>query len=336
MFRKNKIIDRVLLGDEKAPTGLPSRRKGNLMLIPYLRKSFETTLLILAVTLALAQPSEANPESKPVLIFGAGVSRHRDSGEFYQGEPIFIHVGMRRTDSNDMPQKEGLQIGTEKLPWYKNISVYLYKVEEVFSPNTVPPLPVTAPHTTKKTLLKNVPIKLVRQPKKHKLLKVNKKTWSSWAIAPNLTSRLLPGKYVIEATLNTTKLKGAHPQIFHENYQSNEVSIVINRPKTDQAKAEILIAQATYSGRHQKYDDKIKLLKQALKLNSARGDIRCGLGDAYQAIGDPDNAIKEYRAYVQWVRSLNLPRTGKGGRNEHADLIEQMVKNMEQRREKKK
>ena len=327
------------------------------MLIPYVRRIFQIGLLILTSILIVAQPSEANPKGKPVLIFRIGVSQYRDSGEFYQGEPIFIHAGIRRTDvdTNDIPRQEALQIGTEKLPWYQNVSFYVYKVEEVPLPKAVPPSPTTTPSTPerakqglaadkqpappptiKKTLLKNVAVKLVRLPSKKHKLKVNEAARSSWAIDPISTSALLPGKYVIVATFDTTQRKESHPQIFHGKYQSKKVTIVINRPKTDQAKAEILVAQATYSGRHQKYDDQIKLLTQASKLNPARGDIHCALGRAYELEGDIKTAIREYRAYVEWVRSLNLPRTAEDDRNDHADIIEQMVEIMEQKQAKQK
>ena len=316
------------------------------MLKTCIKSGFEITLLILAITLVLAQPAGANPEGKSELIFRIGVSRYRGSGEFYQGEPIFVRVGMRRTDSNDIPRQKALQIGTEKLPWYQNVSVYLYKLEEMPLPKTVPSSPATTPptadkqpaptHTIKKILLKNVPIKLVKlQSKKHKL-KVNKIARSFWAIAPSSTSELSPGKYVIVATFDTTQRKESHPHIFHGKYQSNEVTIVINRPKADHAKAEILVAQATYSERHQKYDDQIKLLRQALKLNPARGDIHSRLGDAYHSKGDIDTTIKEYRASVKWVRSLKRLRTGKDDINDHADVIEQMVERMEQKRAKER
>lgn len=307
--------------------------------------------------LVLTQPNEANPEGKSVLIFRIGVSRYRGSGEFYQGEPIFIHAGIRRTDveTNDIPRQETLRIGTEKLPWYKNISFYVYKLEEVPLPKAVPPSPTTTPSTPerakqgltadkqpappptiKKTLLKNVAVKLVRLPSKKHKLKVNKAARSSWAIDPNSTSNLSCGKYVIEATFDTTQRKELHPHIFHGKYRSNGVIVVINKPEGDHVKAEVLVAQATYSGRHQKYDDQIKLLRQAWKLNPARGDIHCGLGRAYELKGDIKTAIREYRAYVEWVRSLNLPRTAEDDRNDHADIIERMVENMEQRRAKKR
>jgi len=141
---------------------------------------------------------------------------------------------------------------------------------------------------------------------------------------------------MIVATFDTTKRKESHPQIFHGKYRSKEVAIVINRPKTEQAKVEILVAQAIYSGRHQKYDDQIKLLSQALKLNPAKKGLHNRLGRAYEFKGDIDTAIKEYRAYVKWVRSLKRPRTGKDDINDHADRIERMVEKMEQRRAKEK
>jgi len=65
---------------------------------------------------------------------------------------------------------------------------------------------------------------------------------------------------VIDATFDTRKNKELPPHIFHGKCQSNEVTIVINQPNTDSAKAEVLSVRARYFTVRQEYDEEIKLL----------------------------------------------------------------------------
>jgi len=249
-------------------------------------KWFGIASLIFAFSLYFTKISKGRPEKKPVLLFKMGVTRYRDSGEFYQGEPIFIHLGLRRMDTNETPREKPLRIGTEQLPWYKNVSFCLYKFEEepedkrlprtssndasrassaAESPiedirnketsgsNSVPVSSSTAEptreetkyeniidknaHTKKATLIEDVNVSLIGpQPKKNKL-KIHDSVRSFWVVEPNFTSKLLPGKYMIQATFDTTDKWESHPKIFHGKYLSNEVNLVINQPQRDTVRA---------------------------------------------------------------------------------------------------
>jgi len=61
------------------------------------------------------------------------VSSYRGSGEFYQGEPIFLPLSIRRlkTEASDIPPETMLPIGTQEIPWYRHVSLQLYRIEEI-------------------------------------------------------------------------------------------------------------------------------------------------------------------------------------------------------------
>jgi len=305
-------------------------------------------LLIVSGVLVAANPGPRNHSQRKPLVFMIGVSRYRDSGEFYRGEPIFVHAGMRRLDVNFVPKDKLMQIGIEKHPWYRNITFSVYRLEQVKSgehssgqprgtsvgaePNDKPlsgKEPEEKAPEVRRILLKDVQVKLLFKLSTRHKLKVNQKAWSSWVIDPNTTAGLSASKYLIKAMFDTMKEKKLDSKILRWKSESNEVTIVINQPITDAAKADVLSGRAQYLGRTGKYADERKLLMQLQKIDPTEGRLHVRLGRAYELEGDIDSALKEYRAYVRWVRSLNLPRTGADDLNDHADIIEQQVKIME-------
>ena len=291
-------------------------------------------VIILGSVPALAGPAQVRRD----ILFRAGVSSYRDSGEFYQGEPVFISVGIRRLkmEANDIPPERTVPIGTPEIPWYRHVSIQLYRIEKAPATEGAQGPQAPADRPFKKVWLPDVRVGLSgSQPRKHEL-RVNEAARSSWCIDPVTTGKLRPGRYVIQANFDTIEKEEADRHIFHVRRQSHEIVIVVNEPQGSHAKADVLSAQAKYLMIHRQYDDEIKLLKQVLELDPARKGIHCRLGRAYELKGNIDTAIKEYRTYVQWVRSLNLARTGKDDLNDHADVIEQGAKILEETRGKKK
>lgn len=289
--------------------------------------------------LSVARPV-ATEDAKSVLRFGIGVTGHRNSDEFYQGEPICGNAGIRRQNTGETTMKSLLRVGTKDLPWYENVTFTVHKTEELpaepAKKNEIGDDEVPADAAEKKVLLRNVKVELLEYltSKKHEL-RVNQMVNSTWAISPDVTSKLPAGKYVIQAVFDTTDKRESHPKILHVRLVSNEVTIVVNEPPKDgSAKAEILKAQARYLQFQRKYDDVIRLLEQVRRIDPARKDIYSHLGRAYELQGNLESAIREYRAYVNWARKQ--PRTGKGGPHDHADAIESTIKALEKKLSNKK
>jgi tetratricopeptide (TPR) repeat protein len=230
-----------------------------------------------------------------------------------------------------------LRIGTKELAWHKNVSFRVYKVEKAAAEGparggpeegrSAPSKPIVG-----KLLLKDAKVEMWGpKPTKEELV-VGELTRSFWAIDPSLTAKWPTGKYVIEAVFDTTDKQESHPYIFHGKLSSNEVTITINEPADDKAKVEVLMSQAEYCMYQQNnYDDAIGRFRQVLRLNPEKKEIHCHLGRAYELKGDIPTAIEEYRAYVDWVRSLKRPRTGKDDINDHADIIESTIRALEKR-----
>jgi tetratricopeptide (TPR) repeat protein len=269
---------------------------------------------ILFVILFLAAPLKSKAIEKYSLVFGAGITHNREANIFYQGEPIYISVSMRRTDSNDIPKKETLQIGTANVPWHKDVNITFYKLNN-------------------RTKLYDVHVILYSGSSKNELTKVDEADSASWITEPNSTSKLSPGRYLIDVSFNETNIKIARPNISIE-YRGNKIEVDINEPKNNKQIAEVVSHQGEYYSRQKKQETAIKLFKQALVLDPTRQDIHCGIGRSYEISGDLDTAIKEYRIYVDWVHSLNIPRTGGDDVNLHADIIENNIKILTQVRDK--
>lgn len=303
------------------------------MLMQYKRRNMIVYGFVLYGLLAAISLSDAYADDEVVLKCQVGVTANRDNDEFYQGEPILFRVNVKRVDKKG---KEKVLIGTNESPWYENVVVSVYRIKETPSeaatsaPADTPANPDHEDDGTKivkeKVLLKDVKAELCDRQPVIKELGMNKMARSFWAIDPVVTAKWPPGKYVIQAVYDTSKKQYSDPDIFKGTLQSNEVIIIVNEPEGDEAKAEIFVLQAGYNIRQKKYDLAVKLLNQALQLDPAKKGIHCSLGRAYELKGDTEAAIKEYQAYVDWVRSLNRPRTGKDDINDYADRIEEHIK----------
>ena len=304
---------------------------------------------------AATKTQNAPPEDKPLVAFSISVSSYRDGNVFYQGEPVFVTVGIRRTSNaqRGLPPDMMLRIGSAEFPWYKNLHVSLYSPEPLQTPTQVPvapepALPSQQPEAAvqeqepagkdlipKRILLKDARIApLGPQPKKEEM-KVNEVLMSLWALDPQSSAAIPPGKYILQADLDTTSAAKANPDVSIVKCRSNEVAIVVSAPVTDQNRVDVLSAQATYWERSAQYDNAIRLLEQISRLDPdpvRQTNVHLSLGRAYELKGDLDTAIEEYKTYVQRVRGANLPRTGKDDTYDHAEIIESTIKALEQKR----
>ena len=289
-------------------------------------RRFAVLLLIVPAVLAVHQACALGAEEASLELTVRVIDR-RERGHHYRGEPLSVRVTLGRLRSGT-PQPDTSRLGTEKDPWFNHVAFYLYRIEER-----------TTPDGTQAELVpvKQVPAKARYNRPGEQRLQAGQRISASWVVDHIFTSDLPAGRYCIEATFDTTARKESDPKLFRGKCQGKSATIVINEPKDNMARADVLRAQGDYLTYHEgHYDEAIKLYLKALKLAPGKGRVHCGLGRAYELKGDPDNAINEYRAYVQWVRSSKFPRTGEDDINDHADIIERQVKAMEERRTKAK
>lgn len=297
------------------------------------------SVILLVGFLNMIMLSVATDATSP-LVFDIGVTRYRESGEFYRGEPICVRVGMRRQNYTEATGKNLVQIGTKDNPWYKNITFTVHRIQEtevqpVSGSGVEGGREKVVADDKNKLLLNDVRLEqLGNQSEKHEL-RTNEITRSFWAISPDVTSNLSAGKYTIQAIFDTTDIAKTHPEILCTNILSSEVTIVLNEPPSNNTtQVEIMEARARYLELQGKHDDVIALLEQVERLSPSRQEIHCRLGRAYELQGDIKNAIREYRIYVEWAKKQ--PATGKGGPRDHADAIESTIKALEARLSKEK
>lgn len=268
--------------------------------------------------------------SVPV-VFDIGITKYRDNGEFYQGEPICVRVGMRGREAKENAINMPIAIGTALTPWHNNIMLSLYSPREsTIKPSHdgyTDPEDVSDSHIGKE-LLSDIKFELCGPQQNIFELRPNNYVMSFWSLSPNTTSNLPAGEYVIQATYHmdgkSLMTDGA------EDYDlvSSEVLLVLNTPQKESAiDIEILEAQARYIERQQRYDETIALLKQILSIDASKQEVHCQLGRAYELKGDLSIAIEEYQSYVKWAR--RQISTGKDGFHNHADIIESTIRALE-------
>lgn len=281
-------------------------------------------LILYAVTcyfLSRAVSTAADPS--PPVVFDIGVTKYRDSCEFYQGEPICVRAGIRRESKGDEKEKGLLMIGTRSLPWDRSLAFAMYRLEEDSTQ-------ITNKTTHGKLLLNNIHFEQLEPRSEKYELRTNEVLRSFWAISPDITSNLPAGRYLMQALFDTTNISETHPEMLHIKLMSSEMPVVLSeRPRGGRAEVDILEAQARYLELRQKYDEAIALLEQVERLDPAKQEVHCRMGRAYELKGDRQAATKEYRSYVEWARKQ--PRTGKNDFHDHAEVIEGMIRALDAR-----
>ena len=298
--------------------------KGDNKMLIKSRYLNEKRIIIIYYSIFAVTTNVSFANEKHTLVFGAGITHNRPDNIFYKGEPIYIHAGIRRTDSIDISQEETLKIGDVNAPWYGNIDIKYYKLEKTSDDM----------QQFKKVLMRNVKMELLFGSTINELKKANESSSTTWVYEPNLTSAFLPGKYIVDITLNENRLKQYKPNI-SVKYLSNAIEIEIQEPNNNQEKSEVILNQGAFYSSKNKQEAAIKLFRQALELDPSKQKIHCNIGRSCELDGDIDNAIKEYQIYVDWVHSLDIPRTGGDDINLHADTIENNIKILEQVKNKK-
>lgn len=267
------------------------------------------------------------------VVFDVGITKYRDNGVFYQGEPICVRVGMRGRKAEGGATNNPIAIGTTILPWHNNVTLGLYRPKE----STVIPsnegrvgTGETSVSLFEKELLSDVKFELCGPQQNIFELRPNNYAMSFWALSPNTTSNLPAGEYVIQAKyeMDGKSLMSDGPEDF--DLASSEVLIVLSTPPKESAiDVEILEAQARYNELQQKYDESIVLLKKILSIDANKQEIHCQLGRAYELKGDLNTAIGEYQSYVKWARGQIS--TGKDGLHNHANVIESTIRALEKK-----
>ena len=270
--------------------------------------------------------------TEPV-VFDIGITKYRDNGVFYQGEPICVRVGMRGRKAEGGATNIPIAIGTALHPWYSKITLGLYRSQE----STIEPSHegrvgtgnASAPQLGKE-LLSDVRFELCGPQQNIFELRPNNFAISFWALSPNTTSNLPAGEYLIQAKYEMDG-KSLMPDGTEDiDLASSEVLIVLNTPQKESAiDIEILEAQARYNELQQRHDESIVLLKQILSIDANKQEVHCQLGRAYELQGDLNAAIEEYQIYVKWARSQIS--TGKDGLHNHADVIESTIRALERK-----
>lgn len=258
--------------------------------------------------------------------FDIGVSRYRDNGEFYRGEPVFVHAGILKKQTDD--PEDSFRIGSSITPWYRNIEFKVYKVSNNtdYTTKTVSSIKTL----DNMTIMQDVSVDLLRHAHAKQLLKSREREQSSWYISPDATARLPAGIYAIQATYDTTRKPGTEPI----KINSSIVIITITKaPDEKMALCDILLAKARLFEYQLKPEEELRCLANALLLDPSRKEIHCRMGRAYEIKGEDANAIREYRIYVDWARQQ--PKTGKDDRRNHADIIEKTINSLESKVHKK-
>ena len=62
------------------------------------------------------------------IVFDIGITKYRPSGEYYQGEPICVRVGIRGRFVKGGASNIPVAIGTPTRPWYDNVKLYFTKI----------------------------------------------------------------------------------------------------------------------------------------------------------------------------------------------------------------
>lgn len=258
--------------------------------------------------------------------FDIGVSRYRDNGEFYRGEPVFVHAGILKKQTDD--SEDFFRIGSSIAPWYRNIEFKVYKVSNNTAYTTIT---VSSINTLDKmTIMQDVSVNLLRHAHGKQLLKSREREQSSWYISPGATSQLPAGKYAIHAIYDTTKKPGMEPIKIHS---SIVIITITEAPDQKAVLCDILLAKARLFEYQLKPEEELRCLANGLLLDPSRMEIHSRMGRAYEIKGEDANAIREYRIYVDWARQQ--PKTGKDDRRNHADIIEKTINSLELKMHKK-
>lgn len=304
------------------------------------RTSVSVLVLLTAMSMAGDTRSLApKAEDRPLVRVLVGVSQYRSHGDFYQGEPILFRVAIERLDSGDATPS-ALSVGSEKEPWHGRITVRLLRVEN--SPAPVPSTQASSEATTRPasesvrsremaatTVVENAKMSKYGPQTRKNELEPKKRVTSYWLLSPESSSNLPAGAYMLEAVWDNGDAKQG-PASLRRTFKSKPVMISIHVPKDNVARSEVLSAQAMLLADAQKYEEATTLYQEAMKLAPERKSLHSSLGRAYQAQGDRGNAVKEYRAYIRWVRSLSdLPGEKREHLSRRADMVEREMNRLE-------
>ena len=299
-------------------------------------------LIVIQVVRVVADEGQKVPPVRLTLSVPGSVYASGEKGVVYQGMPIKGEVILQRMDSSEASAPP-LVIGGDKWAWYDKVKVLVWRMGSgadaeksgAASGGSTGPAPDTTSSSVSpagRTLVKEAQVlKTGSQPVKPEL-KAGESARCYWKLPSSLSAKLAAGEYVLEAVLDAGQQ--TDPSVLSGKVTSDEVRITIRVSQDDRARGEVLSSQAEDMAVNGQYDQAVKLYQGALKLNPQNQKLHCSLGRAYDLQGDAENAVKEYRAYVQWVKSSNIPRQGRDDIHDHARVIESEIKRLEAKLQK--
>jgi hypothetical protein len=260
-----------------------------------------------------------------------GISHPRGREAFYQGEHLAIHVRLcvdvRMPGAPKTPVRV---LGPQGSAWRDSVRVTLCQLSD--RSDTTPARQSLEGRT--RTKLEGVSARAIHE-QREDMLKPNGSLWFDLYISPEDTVRMGEGDYVLTAECEiSVQTEDGQILALGTVTARDEVILAMREAKGNVARAEVLESQGRFALYEGKNDVAIGLFKEEMNTNPDAKAANADIAQAYERKGDKTAAIRHYRAYVDWVRSLNLPRTGADDLNDSADRVERLIAQLEKALEK--
>ncbi len=147
-----------------------------------------------------------------------------------------------------------------------------------------------------------------------------------WVLPPDACGRLAAGQYELRARFGTSG--AAEERLPKLAVQSKPARLRLRRAATDGERSTVLLGQASYSLNHERdFEEATALAKSALQVDPLNGEAHVTLGSVYRLQHRWEEAIAEYRAYLEYLEQQDLP-PAEDGPIEHA---REMIRSLEKR-----
>lgn len=260
-------------------------------------------------------------------------SKNYEGGQtYFQGQPIGIQVGLidkrfhgkahLKEDKKVKQKIQGLTVGSKKWPWFRGLSMRVLRIEDT---NSISPKiedanvnagRIADANSTPRTVpvLKNLnwPKRMTTpSPGAHVKNDVMYSALVSvFTLEPQISQSLRPGRYILQASWDSTKAPAAKIDIWRGRLEAKAIEITVIAVQTKADKGRLAFGKATYYIRKKDFD---LALSQALRVEEFFPSYqlyRCYTiaGRAYQAKGDIRSAIKYYKKFLDVHKNANVNR----------------------------
>ncbi|MFB3897417.1 MAG: hypothetical protein ACE14V_14045 [bacterium] len=152
----------------------------------------------------------------------------------------------------------------------------------------------------------------------------------SLLIPPEITEKMEEGTYECIVRYDPTSYPGTDTTIFKGVLASAPFTLIIKEPRTNQDKAEVLLAKSSYIasynfGRDNRHQEALNLALQAAELAPDLPKVHLGLAVEYQALGEYEDSLREFQAYLKYLETLNLNE----GKNNEVDRIKRFIRGVQ-------